>query len=147
LQKDWTNLQAQNSSLKIPQVPKEWKIVLIVERDPFYRSYIQEFLRKARLEQEFVLDGVSALKRIQMRKPDLFITEAVLPKVDGLTLCRHVRSEVADLPIIVFSVLELEEEALAAGADLFLLKPYSEKAFSEAISRFLPIAEKEKEQE
>jgi CheY-like chemotaxis protein len=134
-----------DSPLKIPKVEKEGKICLVIERDPFYRGFIDSFFKKVHIELEFVQDGVSALKKVKTRKPDLLISEAILPKVDGLTLCRHIRTDrrISDMPIIIFSVLEIEEEALDSGADSFLLKPFDEKEFAKAVSRFLPVQVKE----
>lgn len=134
-----------DSPLKIPKQEKEGALVMVVERDPFYRHYIESFFRKARLELEFVTDGVTAMKRIKGRKPDLIITEAVIPRIDGLSLCKLVREDksVSDVPIIVFSVLDLEEEAIEAGADSFLSKPFEENAFAKTVSQFLQLEEKE----
>jgi two-component system response regulator MprA len=134
-----------DSSLKVPKVEKEAKICLVIERDPFYKVFIENFFRKVHVEIEFVQDGVSALKRVKTRKPDLLISEALLPKVDGLALCQYIRSDpkLSDLPIIIFSILEIEEDAVESGANFFLLKPFHEREFAKSVSRFLPIQIKE----
>lgn len=134
-----------DAPLKLPKVAHDGKLVLIAERDPFYRGYLEHFFRQARIEPEFVLDGVAALKRIKARQPHLFIAEATLPLIDGLSLCRHIRADqsVAKIPVVIFTVLEVKEQALEAGADAFIAKPFDSKSFAQTVSQFVPLEIKE----
>ena len=102
------------------------QLVLIAERDHTVRELQRFFLEAAGFPVEFVDDGQAALERVrQQPTPTLIVTEILIPKVDGLTLCRRVREDPAtrDLPVIVFSILAAAARAAEAGASAFLRKP------------------------
>jgi two-component system, OmpR family, KDP operon response regulator KdpE len=72
-------------------------------------------------------DGMQALLEMKTWSPDLIITDLRMPNMDGLELCRQVRSE-SRIPIIVLSVKgeeAIKVEALDAGADDYVTKPFS----------------------
>lgn len=111
-------------------------MILTVERDRNVRELQSFFLNKARLAVEFADDGQSALDRVRHSPPALLITEILIPKIDGLTLCRLVRNDeaTADVPVIVFSILAAAARATDAGATAFLRKPLVESTFLAAIN-------------
>ncbi len=81
-------------------------------------------------EVEAVGDGAAALMAIRRERPELVISDVMMPKVDGFELLRRVRSETAlsGLPLILLSARAGEEsriEGLGAGADDYLIKPFS----------------------
>jgi two-component system, OmpR family, KDP operon response regulator KdpE len=74
-------------------------------------------------------DGIQALSEMKTWAPDLIITDLRMPNMDGLELCRQVRSQ-SRIPIIVLSVKgeeAIKVEALDAGADDYVTKPFSVK--------------------
>ena len=111
-------------------------MVLIVERDRTVRELQLFFLHRAGFAVEFADDGQSALARVRCDAPALLITEILVPKMDGLTLCRLVRNDPAlgGLPVIVFSILAAAARATDAGAAAFLRKPLVESTFLAAIN-------------
>lgn len=84
---------------------------------------------------EFADDGVAALERATAAPPAVVVTEILLPKVDGLTLCRRLRDEraTAHVPVVVFSILSAAARAAEAGARAFLRKPIVESTFVAAV--------------
>jgi CheY-like chemotaxis protein len=100
-------------------------ILLIVERDPHVRELEQYFLREAGYDVHFVDDGVAALDLARDLEPEIIVTEVIVPKLDGLALCRAIKSSdaLSRTIVVVFSVLAVEQRAREAGADAFLLKP------------------------
>jgi CheY-like chemotaxis protein len=114
-------------------------LALIVERNPVVQALERFFLEPAGYSVEFAADGVSALGRARELRPTMLITEILVPKMDGLTLCRTLKAEPATRSIIVlvFSHLEAEERALEAGADAFLLKPLSEEHLLQTLRKLL----------
>jgi CheY-like chemotaxis protein len=110
-------------------------IVLIAERDQNVRALQRVFLERIGFVLEFANDGHEALERATHAPPSLVITEILLPKLDGLTLCRRLRDEpaTADVPVIVFSILTAAERAAEAGAREFLRKPLVESTFVAAV--------------
>lgn len=111
-------------------------VILIAERDRQIRELQSFFLNKAGFAVEFADDGQSALDRVRCDAPTLLITEILIPKLDGLTLCRLVRADAAtgDVPVIVFSILAAAARARDAGAAAFLRKPLVESTFLAAIN-------------
>jgi CheY-like chemotaxis protein len=114
-------------------------VILIVERDRNVRELQLFFLNNAGFVVEFADDGQCALDRVRLDTPALLITEILIPKIDGLTLCRLVRSDprTADVPVIVFSILAAAARANDAGAAAFLRKPLIESTFLAAINGVL----------
>jgi CheY-like chemotaxis protein len=111
-------------------------VILIAERDRSVRVLQLFFLNNAGCAVEFADDGQGALDRIRRDPPALVITEILIPKLDGLTLCRLVRNDVTlgDVPVLVFSILAAAARAHDAGAAAFLRKPLVESTFLAAIN-------------
>jgi CheY-like chemotaxis protein len=111
-------------------------LILIAERDRSVRELQLIFLNRAGFAVEFADDGQYALDRVRLDMPALLITEILIPRVDGLTLCRLVRNDpaIGGLPVIVFSILAAAARATDAGASVFLRKPLVENTFLAAIS-------------
>lgn len=114
-------------------------MILIVERDRTVRELQSFFLNRAGFVVEFADDGQCALDRVRRDPPTLLITEILIPKIDGLTLCRLVRNDAAieRVPVIVFSILAAAARADDAGAAAFLRKPLVESTFLAAINRVM----------
>jgi CheY-like chemotaxis protein len=110
-------------------------VILIAERDRNVRELQLFFLNSSGFTVEFAEDGQCALDRVRVEPPALLITEILIPKIDGLTLCRLVRNDVTcgDVPVIVFSILAAAARANDAGAAAFLRKPLVESTFLAAI--------------
>jgi CheY-like chemotaxis protein len=111
-------------------------LILIAERDRNVRELELFFLTEAGFAVEFVDDGQCALDRMLEQPPALLITEILIPKIDGLTLCRLVRNDatLGDVPVIVFSILAAAARASDAGAAAFLRKPLVQSTFLAAIN-------------
>ena len=115
--------------------PSTPRVVLIAERDQNVRALQAFFLDKAGFLAEFADDGEAALERARLGPPAAIITEILIPKIDGLTLCRRLRDDPATrhVPVIVFSILAAGARASDAGAHAFLRKPIVESTFVAAV--------------
>ncbi|CAN0543566.1 unnamed protein product, partial [Laminaria digitata] len=103
--------------------------VLLVEDNVDLRSYIQGHLATRYLVVEAV-DGVDALQKANERRPDLVISDVMMPEMDGYALCREMKSnpDLADVPFILLTAKAEEEdkvEGLQTGADDYIFKPFS----------------------
>jgi two-component system KDP operon response regulator KdpE len=101
--------------------------ILIVDDEP----QITRVLRTALSTQGYTIrvaaNGVQGLETAHEWKPDLVITDLAMPEMDGVELCRELRA-VSQVPIIVLSVRNQDRmkiEALDAGADDYVTKPFS----------------------
>jgi DNA-binding response OmpR family regulator len=114
-------------------------IILVVERDPHVRDLETFFLNEAGFGVEFAADGLAALERACEIKPDIIITEVLVPKLDGLALCRSVKRDPAlsRTIVLIFSILAAEGRAREAGADAFLMKPLAERRLVSTVRELL----------
>jgi DNA-binding response OmpR family regulator len=104
--------------------------ILIVEDDPDIAELVARYLDKAGFETAHAATGRDALKAIAADPPHVVILDLMLPYVDGLEICRTVRSNsaTAALPIIMLTARAEESErivGLELGADDYLAKPFS----------------------
>jgi CheY-like chemotaxis protein len=106
-------------------------MILIAERDQSVRALERHFLERAGLQVEFVDHGLELLEHVQVARPAVIVTEILIPKLDGLTVCRRLRDDpqTRDIPVIVFSILSAAPRAADAGAFAFLRKPLVESVF------------------
>ena len=114
-------------------------IILVVERDPHIRALEAFFLNEAGFGVEFAADGLSALQMARETKPEIIITEVLVPKLDGLALCRAIRkeTELNNTVVLVFSILAAATRAREAGADAFLMKPLAEQRLVQTVRELL----------
>jgi Response regulators consisting of a CheY-like receiver domain and a winged-helix DNA-binding domain len=113
--------------------------VLVVERDPYVRELEAFFLNDAGYSVDFVADGVAALTAARERKPAIVVTEILVPQLDGLALCRAIKTDpaLASTVVLVFSILAAHGRAREAGADAFLMKPLAERQLVQTVRDLL----------
>jgi CheY-like chemotaxis protein len=114
-------------------------VLLIAERDPSVRELQRHFLEKAGFTLDFADDGEAALERAREARPSLVVTEILIPRLDGLALCRRLKEDplTRDIPVIVFSILAAAARAEEAGASAFLRKPFVESAFLDTVRELI----------
>jgi CheY-like chemotaxis protein len=114
-------------------------LILVVERDPHVRELEKYFLEEAGYGVEFAEDGLVALERARALHPHILITEILVPRLDGLALCRTLKGDPAtrDIAVLVFSILLAEGRAAEAGADGFLRKPLAERRLVETVRELI----------
>lgn len=114
-------------------------VILVVERDPHVRELEAYFLNEAGFAVEFADDGAAALSSAVRLRPSIVITGILVPKVDGLALCRAIKADarLRETMVLVFSILAAKTRALEAGADAFLLKPLAERRLVETVRDLL----------
>jgi len=100
--------------------------VLVVDDESQLTRVLRTGLTAHGYEVRTAADGVEGLRQANDWRPDLIITDLAMPNMDGLELCRKVRS-VSQVPIIVLSAKgeeKIKVEALDLGADDFITKPF-----------------------
>ncbi len=98
-----------------------------------------DFLDQAGYTVAFEQDGNIALAQARKIVPDIIITEILVPKLDGLALCRQLKADARtrDIAVLVFSILAAAGRAREAGADAFLLKPLAEHTLVGTVRQLL----------
>jgi signal transduction histidine kinase len=119
--------------------------VLVVDDNADMRHYLARLLTE-RYEVVTAADGQEALTSIRERLPDLVVSDIMMPNLDGFGLMKEIRSDptTTTLPIILLSARAGEEarvEGLDAGADDYLVKPFSARELLARISARLTITQ------
>lgn len=104
--------------------------VLVVDDEPALRDLIRQMLEIGGFTVNEAEDGETALDKIDEDPPDAVILDVMMPHMDGITVCKQIRSdgETATLPVIMLSGKTQKEaiaEGIAAGANKYLCKPVS----------------------
>lgn len=125
------------------------RLVLIAERDHTVRQLQRQFVEEAGFTVEFVDDGEAALVRAREAVPAVLVTEIMLPKVDGLTVCRTLAADplTSRIPVLVFSILSASARAHDAGAKAYLRKPIVGAAFIATLNQLVAANSNGKEQQ
>ena len=103
------------------------KRALIVEDDPQIAELIGIHISDMDFEFDIISDGYEAYKHVVDNPYDLYLLDLMLPKVDGLDLCKHIRS-FSSTPIIMITAKSEEIDkvlGLESGADDYVVKPFS----------------------
>lgn len=127
------------------------KTILIVEDDPNIRNLVKLYLEKEGYRVVTAVDGVEALAQVKSERPQLMILDWMLPKLDGLEVCKRVRAnaETALLPIIMITAKAEESDmviGLELGADDYITKPFSPKALAARVKAVFRRIERQQEQ-
>ncbi len=101
--------------------------ILVVEDDPAVRNSLSRALRLEGYDAELHEEGLSAIRSLQVSAPDAIILDLGLPDVDGVEICRRVRSSGDGTPILMVTARDAVNDRVAgldAGADDYLVKPF-----------------------
>jgi two-component system chemotaxis response regulator CheY len=105
--------------------------LLVVDDDPFIRRLITTTLEDvAQFELREACDGNEALALAERHRPQIVLLDVDIPGIDGIEVCRALRADArtSDATVVMLTAAhgdEIEARAGAAGADLFLTKPFS----------------------
>ena len=118
--------------------------VLLVDDNADMRDYVRRVV-EGRWSVEAVADGVQALAAARKRRPDLVLTDVMMPNLDGFGLLRALRADpdLRNIPVIMLSARAGEEsriEGLEAGADDYLTKPFSARELIARLTTHLQLA-------
>ena len=116
-------------------------LILVVERNPAVQRLERYFLEQAGYSVEFANDGLVALELARQLKPQILVAEILVPKLDGLSLCRALKSEpeTAHIRVLIFSHLHAEDRAREVGADAFMVKPLNEELLIDTVEKLIAI--------
>jgi signal transduction histidine kinase len=118
--------------------------VLLADDNADMRSYLERLLC-AQYDVEAVADGSAALAAARLRRPDLVLADVMMPSLDGFGLLRELRadSDLSAVPVVLLSARAGEEarvEGWSAGADDYLVKPFSARELLARVESHLNLA-------
>jgi len=104
--------------------------VLIVDDEPHIVTSLVFLMRQNGYDVQVINDGAVALDAIRERHPALVLLDVMLPSLDGVSVCRQLKADpsTADIKVVMLTAKGREddrERGLAAGADLYVTKPFS----------------------
>jgi CheY-like chemotaxis protein len=106
--------------------------ILVAEDSPTQAAQLQNLLEECGYTVEVATNGVKALQAARQHKPDLIISDIVMPQMDGYQLCKEIKSDetLRNTPVVLVTSLSSPHDVikgLGCGADSFIRKPYDEK--------------------
>jgi DNA-binding response OmpR family regulator len=102
--------------------------VLVVDDDPTVSDVVRRYLEQDGYRVRLAADGLAALAAVAAETPDLVVLDLMLGGIDGLEVCRRLRREHPDLPVVMLTALGEEADrvvGLEVGADDYVTKPFS----------------------
>lgn len=120
--------------------------ILVIDDEPLYHKMIAHALEAEKYQLEFASNGKEGLQKAKMLKPDLVITDVMMPDIDGYEVTRLLRREpaFAHIPILVLTAqagLQNKLKSFEAGADDHLTKPFEPEELAARLAALLRRAE------
>jgi DNA-binding response OmpR family regulator len=113
--------------------------VLVVDDEPIVREVVVSYLRREGFQTLEAADGEEARRLLQQGDPGLVVLDLMLPGIDGLELCRWIRSR-SDVPVIMLTARGEETDrivGLELGADDYVTKPFSPRELAARVRAVL----------
>ncbi|GAA5042494.1 two-component system response regulator MprA [Thermocatellispora tengchongensis] len=123
--------------------------LLVVDDEPEFRNALSRALRLAGYRVAVAADGQAGLGAVAEGRPDLVVLDLMMPKMDGIEVCRTLRQNGNGMPVLMLTALDGVRDRVAgldAGADDYLVKPFAlEELFARvrALLRRTPPSEDE----
>src|SRR5215217_3915042 len=109
--------------------------ILLVEDDISLAQFIRKGLQEEQYAVDLAADGQEGLELASLGPYDLVILDVMLPKLDGLTVCRRLRAQGKTTPVLLLTARNTVQDKISGfdtGADQYLTKPFS---FTELLAR------------
>ena len=102
--------------------------MLVVDDDVTVSDVVRRYLEQAGFQVRLAADGAAGLAAAAAQQPDLVVLDLMMPGIDGLEVCRRLRRQLPDLPVVMLTALGEEADrvlGLEVGADDYVTKPFS----------------------
>jgi len=114
--------------------------VLVVDDDPTVSDVVRRYLEQDGCRVRLAGNGEAALVAASTEMPDLVVLDLMMPGIDGLEVCRRLRRDAPDLPVLMLTALGEEPDRVAGlevGADDYVTKPFSPRELTLRIRSIL----------
>lgn len=115
------------------------RTILVADDDPHIRKVVRFALERDGYDVVQAADGDEALQQVEAYEPDLLILDVTMPRKDGTEVCRQLRTEKNDVPIIFLSSRNEEIDrvlGLELGGDDYVTKPFSPRELVARVKAF-----------
>ena len=118
------------------------KTILVAEDDPVTLRFVVSLLEERGYQILVAEDGEAALATAIRARPDLLVSDLVMPYRDGYEVLRAIRTDerVKDLPVLILSMRDREEDIVRGfdqGADEYVVKPFNAREFLSRVRKLL----------
>jgi DNA-binding response OmpR family regulator len=118
------------------------KTILVAEDDPITRRFVVSLLEERGYQVLVAEDGESAVATAMRSRPDLLVSDLVMPYRDGYEVLRAIRTDerLKDLPVLILSMRDREEDIVRGfeqGADEYVVKPFNAREFLSRVRKLL----------
>jgi DNA-binding response OmpR family regulator len=118
------------------------KTILVAEDDPVTRRFVVSLLEERGYQVLVAEDGESAVATAMRSRPDLLVSDLVMPYRDGYEVLRAIRTDerLKDLPVLILSMRDREEDIVRGfeqGADEYVVKPFNAREFLSRVRKLL----------
>ena len=118
------------------------KRILVAEDDPVTRRFVVSLLEESGYEVLVAEDGEHAVATAISARPDLMVSDLVMPYRDGFEVLRAIRNDprVASLPVLILSMRDREEDIVRGfeqGADEYVVKPFNARELVARVRKLL----------
>jgi DNA-binding response OmpR family regulator len=123
-----TKAKGSEAEGEIPDARERKMSLLVVEDDENISTAIREYFTRAGYEVRTAEDGVAGVQAALHDRPDAVVLDLMLPKMDGLAVCRELREKAPSLPILMLTAKDDVVDkvlGLEMGADDYITKPFS----------------------
>src|SRR5256884_9886616 len=110
------------------QAPAPMTSLLIIEDDDNISTAIEQYFSRAGFSVNTAADGIAGIEAAVKNRPDVVVLDLMLPKMDGLAVCKELRQKIAQMPIIMLTAKDDVVDrvlGLEMGADDYITKPFS----------------------
>nr|1MVO_A Chain A, PhoP response regulator [Bacillus subtilis] len=116
------------------------KKILVVDDEESIVTLLQYNLERSGYDVITASDGEEALKKAETEKPDLIVLDVMLPKLDGIEVCKQLRQQKLMFPILMLTAKDEEFDkvlGLELGADDYMTKPFSPREVNARVKAIL----------
>ena len=119
------------------------QVILIVEDDPKSLILTRDLLRVSGFQTIEATDGIQGVELARAQLPDCILMDIIMPRMDGYTACRNIKTDEATkaIPVVMLTSLgyELNKElGNGVGADGYVTKPVNRQELLDTVRQFLP---------
>ncbi len=112
--------------------------ILIIDDDPMIRDWIARSLDNKNLDFVFTSDGETGLQMARQLKPSVITLDVMMPDMDGWTVLANLQAdpELADIPVIILSMIDEKKKGFALGASEYIVKPIEKERLEYLLSKY-----------